>query len=250
MVDMLISTSVAELINSKIASGQVTAIMRVGDYNLGANDENVTLSTFVTGGLLIEDGGPEAGFMPPQWNGTDVWSIDKRSTSSQAFVDGGWTYTPIFIDTMAYVTHSTLVARVGAIQLGLGQADLSLSDAVMVARIEGDGTTGGQMLTGQIAGRLAISTIFALASTFTDPTTDAAQSYCGNDLVFQALIRPNLCKATDIMSAKSLDNTGQGCDALSLGIGFVARKVLLGAPHEGLDPVLGCDGSVANCAGL
>ncbi len=248
MVDDFGASTVAQLFNSKIASGQVTAMLRVAFYNLGADDQAVTLSTFVAGGLP-SDAGIEAGFSPPKWDGTDRWTVDPRSVATSSFVDGGWQYFPLFVDTAAYVSDYTLVAKLSALHLGIGQADLSLTDAVMVAKLEPDGTTGGYMLTGQIAGRLAVSTIFALASTFPDPSTEGG-AFCGNDLIFTTLIQPTVCQATDIMGHLSQDNTGKGCDALSLGIGFVARKVLLGAPYRGVNPVVGCDGSVATCKGV
>jgi len=49
--NQLVSTSVAQLFESKINSGQVTAILRVGNFNRGANDQNVNLSAYVSGGF-------------------------------------------------------------------------------------------------------------------------------------------------------------------------------------------------------
>jgi hypothetical protein len=247
--DELGGKSVAQLFNSKIASGQITLILRVGNYNVGADDLNVNVSPFVSGGLL-RDGEPDSGYMPPIWNGTDVWSIDPASTSAVSVLDdGGYHYTPLFVDTAAYITNYTLVSHLDTIELGVGQADLSMSDATLMATITPDGM-GGYTLTGQFAGRIAASTIFAIASTFPDPMTDGGQSFCGSDPTFQDLIRPTICSRTDIMSKTSQDNTGAGCDAISVAIGFVADKVVIGVPHTGITPAAGCDGSVANCSGL
>jgi hypothetical protein len=246
--DLVLGRSVASLLNSKIASGQVTIILEVNDYNLGPDDQLVSISTFVGGGLLRPDAGPDSGFMPPVWNGTDVWSVDPRSALLVTEVDGGWVYTPYFFDTAAYVTNKTLVSQLPMVSLGFGTANLSLNDATLVASIETDITTDGLKLTGQFAGRVTVGTIFAIASTFPDPTVDAA--LCGDDAVFQTALRPLICHAADIMSLTTQDNMGMGCDALSVSLGFVARKILVGAPHEGLNPVMGCDGSVATCEGL
>jgi hypothetical protein len=246
--DAVLGRSVASLINSKIASGQVTIILQVQGYTLGLNDETVTISTFVGGGLFSPDAGPDAGFMPPAWNGKDEWTVDPRSAFSETEVDGGWKYVPYFYDTTAYVTNKTIVSRLSAVNLGIGAANLSLNDATLVASIETDVTTDGLELIGQFAGRVSVSTIFAVASTISDPTTDAA--LCGSDSVFQTAFRPLICHTADIMSLTTQDNTNMGCDALSVSLGFVARKILIGPPHVGVSPVVGCDGSVASCEGL
>jgi len=250
MVDSFTKQGFAAAYNARIAAGEGTVVLEVGAYDLGMDDQSVALSSYGSGGLLSGDGGPEAGLLSPRWDGTDRWSVDPRSFSGVQAVDAGWEYIPLHVDTSAYVTGYNLVARLDTVQLGVGGGELALEDAVLVASVQADITTGGHMLTGQIAGRLPIATLFAAASLSPDPSAYGGQHYCGSDVVFQSLILPTLCNATDIMSAASKDHSGHGCDAVSLAIGFVARQVVLGPPHEAPSAPLGCDGSVASCTGL
>jgi hypothetical protein len=232
---------VAATFDSKIDNGQFTLLLEVGDYNLSDDDEHVILTAYVSGGLVVPDGGTNV----PQWNGKDLWTVDPRSTTSYSSTpDGGWEYIPLYVAT-GYVTHGTLVAQMGTIELGVGQGSIALSDAVFVATIESDFATGSHTLTGQVAGRVDVRTIFSVAATFPDPTIDGS-FYCGDDPTF-GLIRSFVCGATDIMADAAADNLGLPCDGLSIAVGFKALPVRIGGPQEGIQPVVGCDGSVATC---
>jgi hypothetical protein len=233
--------TVSATFDSKIQNGQFTVIFEIGGYDLGADDEEVTVTAYVSGGLAIPDGGSNV----PKWDGTDVWTVDPRSVSSAMPSDAGWEYVPIYVGK-GYVKDGTLVSKLGSVSLGIGQGSISLSDTVLVASIQPDFVTGGQRLTGQIAGRVSVGSIFSVASTFPDPVIDGGY-LCGDDPTFQT-IRSVVCASADIMADAAADNAGQDCNAISLSFGFTATRVVVGGPQEGLNPLLGCDGSVATCS--
>jgi hypothetical protein len=241
--DLLKGRSVADTIDSKIESGQFTIILRVLSYNVGSDDQDVPVAAFVSGGLQVSDGGSQT----PLWNGTDVWTVDPRTVSSSMRAeDGGWEYVPTYV-AKAYVTNKILVANLGTVSLGVGPGSVTVSNALIVATIESDFVSGGHMLTGQMAGRVATSTIFSLAATFADPMIDGG-FLCGSDPTFQTL-KNYVCASTDIMAAPAEDNTGQDCNAISVSFGFTAQPIIVGGPQKGLEPTVGCDGSVAACVG-
>lgn len=232
-------------INTNIEAGRFALLLQVTDYSGEKDDSDVSLGFFVSNGLVPpEDGGATP---TPQWDGTDVWTVDPRTAGGVSHdEDGGYTYFPT-VPVPAYVTDYTLVGTVPNLELSFGGSLLTLSNASIVAKIIPALSTGGYDLEGQVVARVSVGGILALLGSVKDPADPTMTQYlCGDDLTYLAF-KKVVCGEADIMSDPAKDNTGASCDALSIAIGFTAFPANFG-PEVGGKPVFaGCDGGVAAC---
>jgi hypothetical protein len=237
----------AQSIDGRIASGAFTFIIQMADWSSLPSDSQVAVGMLVSNGI---DPDPEAGtFTPPTWNGSDPWTVDPRGVAGAFHDSTGWHYVPKALTVDAYVANNQLVGQLTApIEFGLGAGEVTMSQVTLVASIvpvQLSSTVLGYRLEGQIAGRISVHSVLALAGEMKDPL-DPTQYLCGNDPTF-VQFRGSLCEQADIMTSPSEDNEGDVCDAVSVGIGFTAVSTILGPEYLGPPVVLGCDGGVVDC---
>jgi hypothetical protein len=224
-----------QALNSDIERGEFGLVLRIGEYNGGANDTQVDVEFFPSSGTVRDALGHPA---TPRYDGKDVWT-----TTSAALAGGtaGNTQLPsLFIDRFAYVSNHVLVTNLANtpvpansdssapppfpllvlpnvgndnpivfhIHYLLGSATLVADDAgVWHAQ---NGNLGGRWPTVDILRGIA-------------PLTDSifGGNVCGTDTTFNALAG-YLCPAADIATNPANDNlvAAAACDALSFGVAF------------------------------
>jgi hypothetical protein len=224
-----------------VRAGQSTVLFRIKSYNGGQNDKQVTFIVYTSRGLYHDPdaGKPEAGLPPPQYDGTDVWTVDPSSLLGGASVDGGATCegndnicVPIYADTQAYVKDGVLVAHVDfPITVGPDGSALvlTISAAAMYAKLVPDGP-GFRIDDGQIAGRFNSGGLLTALGVSADPIGKKG-ALCNNTLVYSN-VKSRVCAAADIMTHPLDDNTGKSCDALSIAVSFSASAGHLGPPFS------------------
>jgi hypothetical protein len=215
-------------VNAQIAAGIFGALFRVTNYNGTANDTNVEVSIYTSNGT--QGAGTDAGPKVPQWNGTDVWTLDPTSLLGGTIGDAG----PIpFVayDLNAYVANWTLVSNISDMPLAIGAATgeglvtIDLTGAHVVAKLTPVGNTF--KATGTVTGRWESSKLLTSLAVLYDPFQMDA-SLCGNDPVYQ-LLKPRVCALEDIATNVLDDGTNAPCDALSLAFNFTSVAATYGS---------------------
>lgn len=231
-----------DALNASLRAGASTVLFRVKGYNGGQNDKQVTFIVYTSRGLYRgppSDAGTDDAASPPQYDGTDIWSIDPSSLLGGSSVDAGMSCegndtvcVPLYADTEAYVKDGELVAHVD-FPITIGPAGTSLvltiSAATLHAKLIPDGASF-RIDDGQIAGRFNAGGMITALGVSTDPVTKKG-ALCNNQIVYQN-IKARVCNAADIMTHPIDDNTGKACDALSIAISFSASPGHLG-PLQG-----------------
>ncbi len=225
-------------LNANLRGGASTVLFRIKSYNGGQNDKQITFIVYTSRGLSRPDpgdAGTDGAAAPPQYDGTDVWTVDPSSLLGGTNVDAGPSCegndnacVPLYADTQAYVSNGVLVAHVDfPITVGSAgnQLVLAISAATLFAKLVPDGATY-RIDDGQIAGRFNSGGLLTALGMATDPIGKAS-ALC-NDAVLYQNIKSRVCNATDIMTHPLDDNTGKGCDALSIAVSFSASKGHLG----------------------
>jgi hypothetical protein len=212
-------------INQRIANGEFSLLVHVRGYNGGANDAKVELSIFISQGTPFDDGG--ATRPTPKWNGADVWIVDSASVFGGAN-DAG-VIIPNYVDTEAFVADHVLVASVDfPLTLGSGGngiLTLELTGSVVTARLVPDGNTF-RLEQADLAGRWATSKLLRAVSALHDPV-NPGEYVCPGSQTYQN-IKALICRAADIVADSKQTDMTQSCDALSIGIGFIAGPAKLG----------------------
>ncbi len=207
-------------INSDIAQGLDSMILRVTNYNGTANDTQVSLAVFNSNGTVPLT---DAGLNPtPKLDGTDQWGIDPASLTGTPPP-----YVATNEDDTAYVTGNVLVANV-SFPFGLGESFgsnfLLLDGAFLVGTITT--TSSGYAITGVVTGRWDTRNLLTGMQGLKDPL-NPGMFLCGTDPTYLGF-KNAICGAADIASIATSDNTGAPCDALSLAVGFTSGAALLG----------------------
>ncbi len=214
-------------VNSQIAAGIFGALFRVTNYNGTANDTNVEVSIYTSNGTegVVTDSGTKI----PQWNGTDVWTLDPSSLLGGVIGTGG----PIPLvayDLNAYVANWTLVSNISDMPLAIGAATgeglvtIDLTGAHVIAKLAPFGNT--YKATGTVTGRWESKKLLTSLAVLYDPFQMDA-SLCGNDPVYQ-LLKPRVCALEDIATNVLDDGTNAPCDALSLAFNFTSVAATYG----------------------
>ena len=224
-------------LNQRISNGEFSLLLHVRGYNGGANDAKVELSLYISQGTTsLEDGGIPR---PPVWNGNDVWVVDATSVFGGA--NGGGVLIPNYVDTEAYVADHVLVASVDfPLTLGSGNngvLTLELTGSILTALLVPEGQTF-RLDHGDLAGRWATSKLLGSLSALHDPV-NPGQFVCPGTQAY-ANTKALICRAADISSDPKKTDVSQPCDALSIGIGFIASPAKFGPVRQ--RPPLG-----ANC---
>ncbi len=229
----------ADKINTNIASGLDSMLLRVRNYNGTANDTQVSLAVFVSTGTT-SDAGTNT---PPKHDGNDHWGIDPSS-----LVGTPPPYVAVNEDLSAYVTNGVLVASV-SFPFGLGQSlgpnFLRLDGAYLVGVLTKSAT--GYSAAGVITGRWDTRNLLTGMQGIKDPL-NKGMFLCGTDPTYQGF-KTAICAASDVARAASLDNSNAPCDALSTAVGFRTEPALLGDVLAGSPPPQPCGATYSDQCG-
>jgi hypothetical protein len=207
-----------DAVNSQIAAGQATLLLRIRQYNGTPNDTQVELALYVSDGTPVGDGGAPT---PPSWDGKDVWTQDLDS-----LVVGT---NPKYVDPNAYVSGGVLVGMPPhyVVPLPLDAYDLMNVD-LSVGIVTGNlakGANGWSIAGGILDGRWDASALLASLAYVHDPQNTNAY-LCPSTNSYMGL-KGLLCPALDITTGGAAPHT-QTCDAISLGLGFTAEAAVFG----------------------
>lgn len=227
--------------------GSGTLLIRVRNYNGKPNDDSVTVSLHPSGGL--NDDPCNAENAKPHWDGTDSWPIDTSSLEPLQGTGGGPTGAgtcgggatgydyddPVYVDTSAYVTGSTLVAAL-PLELVLGDAGASSSVTIKQGFLAGHLETqsnGWHLVDATLAGRWPVADLFATLGSL---TIQGAPLRTDN-LVF-GQVKQTICSYLDITA--ELAPPTSPCDAMSMGMLFSAQQAKLGLVVPSVEPPSWC----------
>lgn len=231
-----------------IQDGVWSVLLRIQGYNGEANDAQVTVALYPSGGL---DNDPCGDGSPPAWDGTDAWPIGISALETpmgggggaggcgSTGVEGYSHDEPRYVDPGAYVVDSVLVASLPALGLAFdGGATVRLSGGFITGRIVAEG--GGYRIDdGVLAGRWALSDVFeTLAILGSDD-----MPRCTDDQTYQTL-RGALCDKRDLTA--QLAGPTAPCDAVSFGMAFTATPAQLGFIYDDTaNPIPNCPDELA-----
>lgn len=239
----------SEQANLAMQSGQFGILLKMEGYNGGQNDQQVTVSLYVSNGIVgVQDGG----VVTPGHDGVDRWTVDPsylKKTQNMTPVPAGTDCSttqdcqPAYADPNAYVSGGKLVANMGQVPLTFGYranigGALMVLDSVIISgtirevSIAGGTNIGFRIDDGSISGRWQTGQLLANMATIPDPFVDGS-FFCGTDPLYPA-VKNIICSLQDIDHDRSGDNTGNApCDALSMGFAFTAEPVHLGTVYPG-----------------
>ncbi|MEJ7728326.1 MAG: hypothetical protein WKG00_03845 [Polyangiaceae bacterium] len=198
-------------VNDEIAQGSFTIMLDIDKLGAGANYN--PLVTKLYGGASLE--------APPKFDGTDQWPVLRELLSNETDIESAKVQFP-----KSYLTNNTWVSGTKApINLSLSVAGFTLQLTIGSAVIAMDINEGRTAATkGIIAGVIEtepfIEELKKVAGAF-DP------SLCTGTTVES--IATQLRQYSDIMADGSAGDPGVECDGISIGLGFDAAKVQLGA---------------------
>ncbi len=215
----------SEEVNQAIAEGSFTIMLKMDNLDAEQNQSQVTASLY---------GGADLGGAP-NWDGTDEWPVFPE------LLNGGNINDPKVKFPNSYVAGGTWVSGTsGTVDLSVSIGGQSLSLIIENAFVTVDITGTGPTATGTngiIAGVIRTTQLVGEIEKVAGQLTDG-QLCPGNPTLEGALA--SIRQASDIMSDGSNGDASKDCDAISIGIGFEAKGVLLGpvAPPStgGTDP--------------
>lgn len=222
-------------VNTSLANGFYGLLVRVRRYNGRADDPNVEVAIFNSPGHDgIQDGGVPS---KPRQDGTDRWTVDPASVKGGV---GPQPYTPIYVDTNAYVAGNRLVATLDFPITFAGQPlekvtalTVDLKGSVVVGTLRPEGA-GYRIDDGRLGGRWPTARLLTSLEVLPDPASPGA-GLCGDSGTY-AFVKDLVCNGQDIVADIKQDNTSAPCDAVSLSVAFTAGPAQLGdlvAPPTG-----------------
>ncbi len=249
-------------VNDRIASGVLTALIEISNYNGRANDKEVNVGIIISYGIRDPRGcnsaaGGRGPSYPPGWCGGDIWSVDPA-----AVIGDLPPYAPA-LAASAYVTNHVLVVRDmnGYFEIPFGDTSFRFRAPIMTATIvpldaagnprdpdaPPDGGKDGnfRLDDGILAGRLQTQSLLAGFGSLrvpgsADPDAAANQKYLCQSASF-AVLRAAYCSARDIASNHQLDFDPRAtCDAISTTTAFRARPAKAGEKAGAGDPPNPC----------
>lgn len=224
--------AIGERSTRSIATGRLTSLIGLFQYNGLPNDPDVRVQVVPSAGLeSVGCEGEDAGNATagPRWDGCDRWTHTPGSISGRF-----WSATE-----PAYVVDDVLVFTAREeFKVAVLAGEAPLRGAVMTARIVRDarGIVVG-LTEGVLAGRFATRDIITAAFGF----EALGAQLCRNQLLVDT-VRETVCDARDVPLRPADDGTGRACDAVSFAFGFDAQVVTLG--QERALPPPDCDGGV------
>jgi len=198
-------------LNNAVQTGLSGALIKVSDYNGKADDAVVTVTVY---GSLGYENYPT----PPQWNGTDRWTLDPGSAGGQFFTNN------------AYVVGGKLVASLNfPIIVGSAYTNpvtIELVSGRIVADLQMNGNSLVKM-AGMLGGRWDPARFLPSLQHIADPNLDGGW-LCGSDVTY-LFVKGFICSAIDINADPQFDNQQNApCNAVSMGLGFEASPAVLG----------------------
>lgn len=220
----------SQQINESLQEGDFTIIVNVPELGASANYDPLSAGLFA-GVTLVDDMDMP---LAPKFDGTDLWPVAPELLATGSPGDDCQTATCESVVTFnqAYLTDNTFVSgSPGTIDLALGVAGFSLNLQITQAIISMDvasdrtGAEGG-VIAGVIPVEPLISELQKIAGSFDE-------GLCSGT-TFESLA-DQIRQASDIMADGSQDPNAT-CDAISIGLGFNAKPVLLGTVAEPAEP--------------
>ncbi|MBW2453875.1 MAG: hypothetical protein JRI68_05175 [Deltaproteobacteria bacterium] len=231
--------------------GEDSLLLRVRDYNGQPNDDQVTVSLHPSEGTDDDPCNPPG--TQPDWDGSDLWSINAASlngTSSGAGAGGsgpggagsgggggtgGQTVScghngydiddARYVDENAYVTDGTLVASLPEVALEFTSGDdnlpVVLKAGFLAARLEQEGSSWS-LRDGLVVGRWTLAEFFKMIGSI----TAQHEPICTDTSVY-SLLKHALCQYPDI--ASELVGPTEPCDALSFAMRVEAYPAQIGS---------------------
>jgi hypothetical protein len=212
-------------LGAKLGSGAFGLVIQLQQYSGQANDTQVELAVYASAGT--------ANGTTPQWDGSDVWTLDPNSLLGG--VVGTKPVPKTSYDLNAYVADFTLVGSIADLEFVLGGLPVSLTGAIVTATLEPSGGSF-RMTKGTLAGRWASRKLVTSLQAIRDPA-DASSSLCGANATYQ-LLKNRICALQDIGQNPLDDNKGSPCDAISFAFAFEGVPAKYGS-------ALGFDGGLA-----
>jgi hypothetical protein len=214
--------------SDQIERGGSTILIVVTGYNGLDFDTVVTVSFLVASGTAhVEE--PDgalivAQHVPPRWDGTDTWFVDPTSLVSSQL--------PKYTTARAYVAGGVLVIPIDRLDFPVAIAGthgtLPLLGGWMTARIvRDDSGTPLRLEQGRLTSRTTVAALMANASALPDGCAGASFEF----------LRAQACGRADLLESGEVDPKRR-CDALSLGVGFVAYPAANWVPDESLRSTL------------
>lgn len=216
--------------------GKWSILVRIRGYNGQANDDQIEVAMFPSGGL--DEDPCHAQGTPPAWNGSDAWPI--MTSALEEPMGGGGAgaggnggcgdpepagYSleqPRYFDGAAYVSDHVMVASLpeAGVALSADGAGINLTAGFLTGRLEQSGGAWS-LREGVLAGRWALTEVFATMSSLGSDGT----ALCTDDTSYQ-LIRDAVCAKRDITA--QISGPTAPCDAVSFGMAFEAEPAQLG----------------------
>ena len=215
--------------NESIARGSSGLLFQLTAYNGGANDTQVQVTFFSTGGTILDvDGNHTA----PRHDGSDMWTVRRDSLL------GGIGDAPPFIgalrDDRAYVANGMLVAHLD-FPLAFGNLNATLTGTIVTARLSKVGASY-RLGEGRFVGRWLMKDLLSSLDTLPDPVISGA-GLCGASPVYKQL-KEEICAAVDLRARADEDSLNPllACDALGMLLSFDAEPAQLGNAVDKIEP--------------
>lgn len=206
-----LASNASEEVNDALAEGAFSIIIRVDDLGSGAN--YVDLPAFLYAGAAMED--------VPLWNGTDVWDVMPELLDNPSDINSSKVQFPdSFTTSDTWVSGSQGTISISLSLMGYSFA-LSINKAVITMDL--DAARAGAT-NGTIAGLVNTSDLVAEIQ---EVAAGFSEEFCDPESNVLETASRQIEAASDIMSDGS-QSPGAPCDAISIGIGFEASKVILG----------------------
>lgn len=198
-----------------IRRGRNTFFIELRGYNGAANDDDVQVGLYASGGLeglppSGVDAGPDSG---PKFDGNDVWTVDRDSVIGQG------PFQARIEDNRAYVRDGVLVAMLD-LDLSVGLFRAKAKECIFTAKIVKNGETF-RLDDGTVAGRLRSSDLLVAFEKMRSPLSTSNAYLCRDDLVYLEAKR-RVCAALDVATSRADDGKGVKCGAISLALKFSA----------------------------
>lgn len=211
----------SKTVTDSVQDGGFTIMLRTKNLGTEANQQGIWAALYAGAEL------PEK----PAWDGTDVWPVYKD------LLQDGNVETPTITFLESYVTDHTWVSgNAGTVDLALKIQGFEVSIKIINARItmemdEERTDVARGIIAGVIESEPFIDELRNVAGAFDD-------SLCEGSLFDSIAVQ--IRQASDIMSDGTNGDSERVCDAISIGLGFTAKRVVLGeavdAPADGENP--------------
>lgn len=221
-----LSANASSSINDSITKGSFTIMLDM--QKLGAGKDYNPLTTKLYGGGKLVDANMME--VAPKWDGNDAWPVLPELLNNPADI----TSSKVVFDKSYLVSNTWVSGGKGTISLNLSVSGYSLSltiaSALVAMDLAGDHKTA---TNGTIAGVIATD---SLTSELKKVAGGFDKSLCMGTTIDSIISQ--IEAASDIMKDGSSGDPNTPCDGISIGLGFDASVVKLGAiaPAAGPSP--------------